>query len=1003
MWPLNLSARELLKPPGTTWITWATFDADWYRAAYANATGHLADASADAVLRFYLDAGQALGHSPNLLFDEAWHRRTYPEIAALVQAGQFASAFDAYCRGGCVERSPHWLFDERQYRRRYPDLTNKVLADRGLVNGYDHYLWRGAAEGRMGHPLFDPAFYRAQLDPAEAAAVAAEGPFRHCLQRFDRREPEVRTSLYFDPAWYLTLYPTVREAIGQGTWRWALEHYLNNDTPTKFDPNAAFSDTYYLARDPDQGAMVKRREVRNGYEHFLLYGVHEARSPSEPIDLAWYAAQDVVRRDLEQGLAPDAFAHWLKIGQARGLLTAPAVEQPITEIQAKTLFRDRARTLAALFGRTQLDFKTAGAPVLSVIIVLHNQFALTMLALGSLRANYPGDIELILVDSGSTDQTRSIERYVLGVKYLRFDTNIGYLLGCNAALPFATADAVLYLNNYIELAPGAIANALRRLESDPRIGVVGCMVIRTHGLVQEAGNIIWRDGTTQGYMRDASPLAPEVNFVRDVDFCSGVFLMTRRTLLHELEGFDEAFAPAYYEDTDLCIRIAAAGYRIVYDPSVVLHHLEYGSATSSRASEAEIGHSRQVFVRKHADYLGYRHDRDDQTHVFARLADTLQKRVLFVEDMVPLRTIGSGFVRSNDLVKVMASMGYGVTVYPLNGNGFDLAHIHADMPDTVEVMHDHSMARLREFLSSRLGYYDAVWVARTHNLDGLRDALDQTQGRSSQKPLIVLDTEAIASLREAEQAMVEGRPFDFDAAVAHELRNVASCDRIVAVTELEAATLHGLGISNVTVIGHMRALRPTPRSFARRAGMLFVGAIHRMDSPNYDSLCWFVDEILPLIERELGWQTRLTVAGYTSPGVTLERLQSHPRVIWHGEVANLEPLYDSHRVFVAPTRIAAGVPYKVHESASFGLPVVATELLRRQLGWNAGQDILTARADDPSAFARQVLMLLQDEELWQRLRDSSLERLRQECNQEHYTTMIAGVLGSPRIVNRPDA
>src|SRR5271169_2584118 len=99
MWPINLPAARLLRLPGPYRVTWATFDADWYRTTYAAAATHLAGAPDDAVLRFYLETGQGLGHSPNTLFDEAWHRRAYPEMTALVDAGQFASAFDAYCLG----------------------------------------------------------------------------------------------------------------------------------------------------------------------------------------------------------------------------------------------------------------------------------------------------------------------------------------------------------------------------------------------------------------------------------------------------------------------------------------------------------------------------------------------------------------------------------------------------------------------------------------------------------------------------------------------------------------------------------------------------------------------------------------------------------------------------------------------------------------------------------------------------------------------------------------
>ena len=993
MWPLNRPARDVLRLPGATATPWAVFDADWYRDSYPGATAHLAGASADAVLEFYFDAGQQLGHSPNMLFDEAWHRQTYPGIAALVQQGRFPSAFDAWCRGGCCERSPHWLFDEPEYRRRNPDLTDAFLSRNGLVNGYDHYLWRGNAEGRVGHALFDPATYLAGLDPASADAASADGPFWHCLRRLHRREPEVRTTACFDPAWYLRRYPAVAEAIAGGTWRWALEHYSRNATPTQFDPLPAFSETYYLARYDDAGGMVRRGEIRNGFAHFLRHGIPELRTPSEPIDLAWYATREAVTQDLEQGLAGDAFAHWLTIGQAGGLPSAPPLEAPIGEVEARTLFRRRARTLSVPHARTRLHFETSGTPALSVVMVLHNQFELTMMALGSLRANYPGDIDLVLIDSGSVDETVHITRYVTGATHFHFDTNIGFLLGCNAALQFATGDAVLYLNNDTELAPGAIAAALRRLDNDPGIGAVGGMILRTHGLVQEAGNIVYRDGSTLGYGRDASPLAPEVNFARDVEFCSGVFLLARRALLNELEGFDEAFAPAYYEDADLCLRIREAGYRVVYDPAVVVHHLEYGSAVSSRASEAEIGRARQRFAEKHAGYVAARPSRDERRQVFDRLADTARRRVLFVEDTVPLRMIGSGFVRSNDIAREMAALGYGVTIYPINGCRFDVAAVYADMPDGVEVMHDCSLEQLPGFLALRRDYFDAIWVARTHNLATVLTAARQAGGVL---PPIVLDTEAIAAMRDRGRAELEGRDFDTGAAIREELRDGASCRTIVAINDAEAALLRELEFPNVAVIGHMRLPCPTPRPFAARAGMLFVGAIHRMDSPNYDSLCWFVDEVLPLIQRELTWETRLTVVGYTEAGVTLDRFRDHPRVTLRGAVSDLEPLYDQHRVFVAPTRFAAGTPYKIHEAASFGLPVVATGLLRRQLGWEEGRELLTAEPTDPAAFAHHVVAVQRDAALWGHLRDAALDRLRRENDREHYAEAIRDVLGPPR-------
>jgi GT2 family glycosyltransferase/glycosyltransferase involved in cell wall biosynthesis len=994
MLPLNLPAREVLRLPGATAIPWAVFDADWYRAAHGAATAHLAGASAEAVLAYYFDTGQGLGHSPNMLFDEAWHRRAYPGIAALVEAGQFPSAFDAWCRGGCQERSPHWLFDEQEYRRRNPDLTDALLARNGLVNGYDHYLWRGNAEGRIAHPLFDPAVYRSGLDPAEAEAAAADGPFWHCLRRLHRRETEVRTSPRFDPVWYLERYPEVRQAIADGTWRWAIEHYSCNATPTAFDPSPEFSEAWYLARHADAADMARHGHIRNGYAHFLRHGVAEGRALSDAADLGEYAAREDVRRDLAQGLAEDAFVHWLTIGRQAGLTPPPPPPRPsapIGESEAETLFHRRARAMAVMHARAKLDFTPSGTAALSAILVPRDRFDRTMLTLGSLRANYPGDIDLVLIDRGSADATRDIQRYVLGATHFRFDTDIGLLPARDTALQFATADIVLWLDDGVELAPGAIAAAWRRLHADPRIGAVGGMILRPDGLVEEAGGIVWRDASTSAYGHGLSPLAPEVNFVRDVAFCSGTFLLARRAVLSEPHGFDARFVSDRLAAADLGLRMRAAGYRVVYDPAIAAYH----GGANDRAPEEANARAQELFTETHADDLATRPPREAASEVFARMADTTRKRVLFIEDTVPLRMIGSGFVRSNDIVRTMASMGYMVTVYPINGSGFEVAGVYADMPDDVEVLYDRTLEGFPEFLILRRGYYDVVWVARTHNIGTVRAMIEQVHGETGDAPPVVLDTEAIESVREAQQAALAGSAFDLDAAIRRELRDGPFCRTVVAINTAEAAMARRAGVGDVAVLGHLRTPRPTPRPFAQRSGMLFVGAIHRMDSPNYDSLCWFIDEVLPLISRELTWQTRLTVVGYTGEGVALDRFREHPRVTLRGTVADLVPLYDSHRVFIAPTRIAAGVPYKVHEAASFGLPVVATDLLRRQLGWSDGRDLLAVEATDPAGFAGRVVALQRDEALWQRLRDGALERLRQENNPADYEAALGAVLGPP--------
>ena len=258
------------------------------------------------------------------------------------------------------------------------------------------------------------------------------------------------------------------------------------------------------------------------------------------------------------------------------------------------------------------------------------------------------------------------------------------------------------------------------------------------------------------------------------------------------------------------------------------------------------------------------------------------------------------------------------------------AQAHAD--DCPRLSHPMHLD-LPSFLVGRHGYYDTIWIARTHNLDRVREAIDRAVALADRPPRVILDTEAIASQRDAMRAALSDKPgsFDLASALRQEFANAAVCDQVVAVSAQDASTLHELGLPRVAIIGHMREPTPTRRGFTQRAGLLFVGAIHTLDSPNYDGLGWLVDQVLPLIERALQWEARLTVVGYTGEEVSLDRFRHHPRVTLLGAVVHTECLYDTHRVFVAPTRFAAGTPYKVHEAASFGLPVVATDLYQSAL------------------------------------------------------------------------
>jgi glycosyltransferase involved in cell wall biosynthesis len=103
-------------------------------------------------------------------------------------------------------------------------------------------------------------------------------------------------------------------------------------------------------------------------------------------------------------------------------------------------------------------------------------------------------------------------------------------------------------------------------------------------------------------------------------------------------------------------------------------------------------------------------------------------------------------------------------------------------------------------------------------------------------------------------------------------------------------------------------------------------------------------------------------------------------------------VYSRARVFVAPTRFAAGIPLKVYDAAAHGVPTVITPILARGIGWMHERDTLIAAT--PEEFAIACFRLHEDRNLWEKIRVSAFERVRADCSAAHFDQTVAAVLNS---------
>jgi GT2 family glycosyltransferase len=294
-----------------------------------------------------------------------------------------------------------------------------------------------------------------------------------------------------------------------------------------------------------------------------------------------------------------------------------------------------------------LSFPKFEEPIVSIITLTFNKVEFTYQYLESIIAHTDIPYELIIVDNGSHDETTSLLDRLENVTIIKNNENLGFIKGCNQGASKARGKYLLFLNNDINVTPGWLSKLVRTIESYPKCGAVGCKVIWPNGKLQEAGSIIWSDGSALGYGREDDPMHPEYSYLREVDYCSGACLLVRKDIFQQLGLFDERYIPAYYEDSDLCLGIWGLGYKVVFQPDVVVFHNEFTSSSFNKAT-ALMATNQSKFVAKRKDTLKDKFDPSPNNVLFAR--DLRQgNRILVIDDRVPTPYQGAGYPRADQM------------------------------------------------------------------------------------------------------------------------------------------------------------------------------------------------------------------------------------------------------------------------------------------------------------------------------------------------------------------
>ncbi|NRB72591.1 MAG: glycosyltransferase, partial [Xanthomonadales bacterium] len=307
------------------------------------------------------------------------------------------------------------------------------------------------------------------------------------------------------------------------------------------------------------------------------------------------------------------------------------------------------------------------SPRVSIIIPAYNELAYTAACLKSI-ANSPCDtaFEVIVVDDESSDETAATLSELEGLRFLRNEQNQGFIRSCNRGAAEARGDYVLFLNNDTQVQPGWLDTLLATFEQYPEAGLVGARLVYPDGTLQECGGMVFSDGSGWNYGRGDHPDRPEYQAVREVDYCSGACIALPSVLWQELGGFDEHYAPAYYEDTDLAFKVRAAGRKVYVQPATTVVHFEgisSGTDLTSGTKRYQVI-NREKFEQRWAEALKQQPapivNPDDLAEVRRARDHRLAGRILIIDAYTPEPDQDSGSVRLVNLMRCLVELGHGV-------------------------------------------------------------------------------------------------------------------------------------------------------------------------------------------------------------------------------------------------------------------------------------------------------------------------------------------------------
>ncbi|WP_051661030.1 glycosyltransferase [Bosea sp. 117] len=643
-----------------------------------------------------------------------------------------------------------------------------------------------------------------------------------------------------------------------------------------------------------------------------------------------------------------------------------------------------------------------GTPDVSVIIPTYGNVVHVLNCLASIAGHLPkASLEVIVAEDASGAPEVEKLRRVAGIVLMVHPANLGFLRSCNAAVASARGRFIHLLNDDTIVLPGAIDALVECAKTRTDAGLVGSKLVYPDGRLQEAGGIVWSDGSAANYGWRDDPDKPEYQYAREADYVSGASVLIPKEVWQELRGFDEAFLPAYYEDTDFCFRVRASGRKVYFEPRSVICHFEgvsHGTDTASGIKAYQDVNKRTFAARwagvlARENYPFEREGRAPPRHIFrARDRAKLRPVLLIVDEKVPEPDRDAGSRNMVEFVRSLQSIGWVVKYWPYH-LAYDPVYVPALQAMGVEVFYRPFEHTLDEWLQKNGRDINYVLMSRPGITDGLIGSV-----RKWTKASVLYYGHDLHSARMRLEAQVKG-----DASIAREADRMETMERhvwrradaVIYPAAEEAETVRQMEPSVEALSATIFCFdRFAPRqAAAREHKILFVAGFSH--APNIDAAIWLANEIMPRIRARIPDAELYLVGSNPTPEIVALAGRSVHVTGWVS-AEDLAAHYADARAAVVPLRFGAGVKLKVVEALVEGVPLVTTPV-----GAQGLPDLAEVASveETPATIADRLVEILEagDEEWLARSRRQTDYAARHFARQRQVDDLLAAFAAAKRV------